>query len=144
MKTGLRTRLSPRRRDRGGWSLIEVIATLVLAALLVTLILPLIGSGIVGGTRPLLRMPETHSLRTEMDFWWNQYRSIYGEDLPALSAAINEGAASSPYQVLYNDWVEFDENGVEVETPGNTDNSLRVTLTNAQGEMLTAYFFPIP
>lgn len=144
MNTRFRQKSRSRLRDRSGWSLIEVIATLVLAALLVTLILPLIGSGITGSTRPLLRMPETYNLRTVMDAWWHEYRTVYGQDLPALAVAINEDAETAPYQVLYNDWVEFDENGVEVETPGNTDNSLRVTLGNAQGEALTAYFFPIP
>ena len=143
MKALLRRKKRGRLRDRGGWSLIEVIATLVLSALLITLILPLIGSGVTGGTRPLLRMPETYNLRTEMDSWWHLYRTVYAEDLPALSAAIDDDAAEAPYHVLYNDWVEFDADGQEIETPGNTDNHLRVTLGNDQGESLTAYFFPI-
>ena len=144
MKPRMRQQGSQRLRDRGGWSLIEIIATLVLSAILVTLILPLIGSGVAGSNRPLLRMPETYNLRTVMDAWWQEYRTVYAQDLPALSIAINEDAETAPYQVLYNDWVEFDENDLEVETPGNTDNTLRVTLGNAQGERLTVYFSPIP
>lgn len=133
-----------RLRNRGGWSLIEVIATIVLSAFLVTLLLPLIGSGIQGSRRALLRMPETYSLRTELDAWWQRYRTDYGADLPGLSAAITDAAASAPYDVLYNDWVDFDAAGVEFATPGDTNNKLRITLGNAQGERLTIYFFPIP
>ena len=100
MKTPFRQPNPRPFHDRGGFSLIEIIATVVLSALLVTMILPLIGSGVVGSNRPLLRMPETYNLRTVMDDWWQQYRSVYGQDLPALSIAINEDAETAPYQVL--------------------------------------------
>ena len=133
-----------RLRQHGGWSLIEVIATIVLSGFLVTLLLPLIGSGLVGSRRALLRMPETYSLRTEMDAWWQLYRTVYAADLPGLSTAIAADDDGAPYNVLYNDWVDFDAADVEFATPGNTDNNLRVTLGNDQGERLTAYFFPIP
>lgn len=133
-------------RRRGGFTLIEVIATVVLSSILIALMLPLINSGLQGNRRPLLRMPATYSLRTDMDAWWQLYRETNPTDLPVLSAAINAAAAADPppsYNVLYNGWVDFDATGAEFPAPG-TENVLRVTLGNAQGERLTAYFFPIP
>ncbi len=134
-------------RSGGGFSLIEVIATLVLSAILITLLLPLIGSGLQGSRRALLRMPETHSLRTEMDAVWHLYRTVYPTDLPGLSTALAEAAMADPppsYNLLYNGWVDFDAAGVEFIPAAGTENALRVTLGNSQGDRLTTYFFPIP
>jgi prepilin-type N-terminal cleavage/methylation domain-containing protein len=131
---------------RSGFTLIEVIATLLLSAILSAMLLPLIGSGLEGSRRALLRLPEAHSLRTEMDAVWHLYRSADPTDLPALSAAIDDAAEvyPPPYILLYNDWVDFDAEGVEFIPDPGTENALRVTLGNSQGERLTTYFFPIP
>ncbi|MEK6230508.1 MAG: prepilin-type N-terminal cleavage/methylation domain-containing protein [Luteolibacter sp.] len=134
-------------RCRSGFTLIEVIATLVLSAILIALLLPLIGSGLEGSRRALLRMPETYSLRTEMDAMSHLYRTVHPTDLPALSTAIATAAAVDPppsYSLLYNDWVDFDAAGVEFIPAEGIENVLRVTLGNSQGERLTSYFFPIP
>ena len=129
-------------RRRNGFTLIEVIATLVLSSLLVALMLPLINSGLEGNRRPLLRMPATYSLRTDMDALWQVYRSTYGTDLSGLATAISTASPPLAYSVSAT-WVDFDAAGVEfIPTPG-TENVLRVTLGNAQGERLTTYFFPI-
>lgn len=136
-----------RSGNRSGFSLIEVIATVALSAVLVALLLPLVASSLEGNRRALLRMPATHSLRTEMDALWHLYRTQYPTDLPGLSTAIAEAAAADPppsYNLLYNGWVAFDAAGVEFIPAPGTQNVLRVTLGNSQGERLTTYFFPIP
>lgn len=130
-------------RSRRGFTLIEVIATFLLSAVLVALFLPLIGSSLQGSRRALLSMPETQSLRTEMDTVWQLYRTTYANDLPALSEAV--AAHSSPSsEVLYNGWVDFDAKGKEYIPETESQKVLRVTLGNDDGERLTAYFAPIP
>ncbi len=133
-------------RNRGAFTLIEVIATLSLSAVLMAFLLPLIASGLQGSRSALLRMPETNNLRTEMDAVWHLYRTVYPDNLPALSARIAEAAAADPppYLLLENDWVDFDAAGAEFTPPPGNENTLRVTLGNSQGERLTTYFFPIP
>lgn len=82
-------------------------ATIVLSALLVALMLPLIGSGLEGSRAALLRMPATYNLRSGMDAWWQLHRSPCLDDLPGLSTPITEAAAADPppsYSVLYNEW----------------------------------------
>lgn len=126
-----------------GFTLIEVIAVLVLSGILISMSLPLIGSGLDGNRRALLRLPETHGLRTEMDKICHIYRSTYSTNLSGLSSAINTASTDSP--LSFNQvWVEFDAAGVEYIPPAGTENGLRLTLSNNQGERLTAYFFPIP
>lgn len=134
-------------RSRSGFSLIELIATLVLSAVLGSLLLPMIDSGLQGSRRALVRLPATQSLRTDMDAVWQLYRASYPDDLAGLSTAIASAATGDPapsYTVHYNGWVDFDAAGVEFIPPAGTENVLRVTLGNARGERLTTYFFPIP
>lgn len=147
----MNTRFHPSQRapvcNRGGFTLIEVIATLLLSAVVAAMLLPLIGSSLEGSRRALLGLPETHGLRTEMDAWWHHYRSTDPTDLPTLRAAINDAATASPppsYTLLSNDWVDFDAAGVEFIPPPGVEDTLRVTLGNSRGERLTSYFFPIP
>jgi prepilin-type N-terminal cleavage/methylation domain-containing protein len=129
-----------------GFTLIEVIATLLLSAVLMALLLPLIGSSLKGSRNALLRLSETNTLRTEMDAVWHLYRTDYPNNLPGLSAKITEDAEAdpSPYLLLDNDWVDFDAAGAEFIPPPGNESTLRVTLGNSQGERLTTYFFPIP
>ena len=130
-------------RSRSGFSLIEVIATLVLSAILIALMLPLIGSGLAGSRRALLRLPATQSLRTEMDAVWQLYRTGDRSDLSGLDTEIETAVADSP--LTYNlVWVDFDAAGVEFIPPAGTENALRLILSNDQGERLTTHFFPIP
>jgi prepilin-type N-terminal cleavage/methylation domain-containing protein len=131
---------------KSGFTLIEVISTLLLSAVLMALLLPLIGSSLQGSRSALLRLSETNTLRTEMDAVWHLYRTVYPVNLPALSAKIAEAAAADPppYLLLDNSWVDFDVDGAEFIPPPGNQNTLRVTLGNSQGERLTTYFFPIP
>lgn len=130
-------------RSRSGFSLIEVIATLVLSAILIALLLPLIGSGLDGSRRALLRLPATQSLRTEMDAVWQLYRTGNRSNLSGLDTEIETAVADSPltYSLV---WVDFDAAGVEFIPAAGTQNVLRVTSVNSQGERLTTHFFPIP
>ena len=128
-----------------GFTLIEAIATLVLSGVLIAALLPVIGSSLQGSRRALARMPATHSLRSEMDAIRHMHRSMNPSDLPALSAAIAAAASATspapPYILLENDWVAFDDQGVEFIPSSGEETALRVTLSNSSGERLTAYFF---
>jgi type II secretory pathway pseudopilin PulG len=138
----------------GGFSLIEVIATIVVSAFVVTLLLPLIGSGLQGSRRALLRLPETYDLRSAMDGWWHRYRIEFPTNLAGLfdeidaAATAAEGDPDAPYQIPERKWVQFDAAGLEsdvlVGEEDPAEDGLRVTLGNAQGERLSAIFFPIP
>lgn len=137
-------------RSRCGFTLIEMIVTLTLAAVLVAFMLPLISSGLEGSRRAAQRLPKAHSLRTEMDAIWHYYRTTDPTDptdLPALALAIEQAANATPpppYTLISNDWVDFNPDGHEITPASGEENVLRVTIGNSQGERLTSYFFPIP
>ena len=135
--------LSPRRN---GFTLVEVIVAFTLSAVLISMMLPLIGASLQGSRHAMVSLPKTHDLRTEMDAIWQHYRTTKPTNLPALSATIATAAAANPppYQLLYNDWVDFDDQGVEFIPASGVEKVLRVTIGNSEGESLTTYFFPIP
>ena len=131
---------------RSGFTLIELILTLTLSAVLIAMMLPLIGSGLKGSREALRSLPETRNLQTEMDAIWQLYRTTEPTNLPALSQAIATAASANPapYQLIDNDWVEFDAQGVESIPTNGAQEVLRVTIANSNGERLTSYFFPLP
>lgn len=131
---------------RTGFTLIELILTLTLSAVLIAMLLPLISSGLKGSREALRSLPETRNLQTEMDAIWQLYRTTQPTDLPALSQAVATAASANPapYQLIQNDWVEFDAQGVESIPANGEQEVLRVTIANSIGERLTSYFFPIP
>lgn len=132
---------------RQGFSLIEVVAALAVSATMAALLIPLMGSSLDGSRRMAKNGPQNFALRSEMDAWWQLYRTVYADDLSGLSTALTAAAAGPPpppYSVEYNGWVDFDSDGVELIPPPGTENVLRLTLANSEDEKLTAYFFPIP
>ena len=145
-KQGLQPKSRPLQL-RSGFTLIEVIAGLALSAALIALMLPLVGSSLEGGRKAISDLPETQSLRSEMDALWQTYRTTYPNDLEGLRNHIGKASASADASkaatVLDNTWVDFDDTGAEITPEADAKNALRVTLGNAAGERLTAYFFPI-
>ena len=146
MKSNIRKSQPVSFRGRKGFTLIEAIAALILASVLIVMLLPLIGSGFKGSRHALLKMPETHNLRTEMDAIWHLYNTTRPIDLPALLTTITNGAASNSasYNLKYIGWVNFDSAGVESTPNLGTGSVLKVTLGSSSGEQLTAFFFPAP
>jgi len=116
-----RTGASKRVHHSAGFTLIESVAALTFAAVLGVL-------------------PDTHSLRSEMDRIWEDYRSTTPTNLSALSVNITN---TTTFNIIDNSWVEFDVDGNEISVAGPSE-TLKITLANSQGEQLTSYFFPIP
>ena len=135
-----RTDASKRVHHSAGFTLIESVAALTFAAVLGVLLLPLIGSGLTGSRDAMKRLPDTHSLRSEMDRIWEDYRSTTPTNLSALSVNITN---TTTFNIIDNSWVEFDVDGNEISVAGPSE-TLKITLANSQGEQLTSYFFPIP
>ncbi len=146
MKSNIYNSPSVSLSSRRGFTLIEAIASLILSSILAAMLLPLIGSGLKSSRQALLRMPDTHNLRTEMDAIWHLYNTTRPIDLAALHSTITDGASSNSasYNLDYIGWVEFNSDGVEFTPSSGTGSVLKVTLGSRNGENLTAFFFPDP
>lgn len=129
------------QRRVSGFTLLEAIIGLLLSAVLVSLLLPLIGSSI-GGSRSAVRsLPEPQLLRNQMDAVTALHRTTYPNNLEGLASHIAQGAGPTTYQLVDSSWAAFDSQGIEI-TPSNGENNiLRIILGNGSGDRLTSYFF---
>lgn len=124
-----------------GFTLLEAIVGLLLSAVLVSLLLPLIGSSIEGSRRAVLGLSEPQLLRNQMDTITAIYRTSYPDDLGGLANHIAQGAGPSTYVLVDSSWVTFDAQGNEITPSDSEENILRITLGNTGGDRLTSYFF---
>ena len=124
--------MSARRPD--GFTLIEVIVAIVLAAIAMAAILPLLGNVFMASHEPLMQMNEGIALQKAMEdlvVW-------HTNGLESLRTHIGtEGGTYSNFAVQHNRYVEYPGGS---EAPAGTTNLLKITLRNSQGEFITRLF----
>lgn len=123
--------------SRRGFTLPEVIVTLVLIALIGVTLIAYMGDALTRSSDPAVRLREAMALRTVME----NIQSAHSNNLAVTSAAVgSEGGgqdnAFGQYYVIHNRNIQFTG---QTEQPGGT-NILKVTIRNAQGDRLTRLF----
>ena len=128
-----------------GFTLIEVIATLTVAAIFAAMFASYMGSNLTGSVAPLIRVQNAYVVNSIMENMNADYKKLTYSDatpLPTFKTHVTNGnnQASTPYfgtyTLLYNNYVTF--NGSDVETLGGT-NVLKVTISVAD-QRATALF----
>lgn len=144
-----------------GFTLVEVIITLVVAAIVGTMMFTTLGKSLSGSSDPIFRMQKSLSLQKVMENLVTAYEKYYGGDLPGLKDSIGtEGTTVTgsndvingycpksdkcEYTVVKNRYIKFESNA-EVELtdpPLATDpkDLLKVTIKNSNNETLTFIF----
>ena len=124
--------MSARRPE--AFTLIEVIVAIVLAAIAMAAILPLLGTVFMASHEPLTQMNEGIALQKAMEdlvVW-------HTNGLERLRTHVGtEGGTYSNFAVQHNRYVDFAGGS---EAPAGTNNLLKVTLRNSQGEFITRLF----
>jgi prepilin-type N-terminal cleavage/methylation domain-containing protein len=120
-----------------GFTLLEIIAGVVLLALLALMLVPLLGKPVTSAPQPATSLDEAFDLMNVME----NIKATYSNDLQALSSAVtSEGTVISnqfgAYTVVHNRFVTFTAG---TEQPGGT-NILKVTVKGDTGEVLTRLF----
>ncbi len=118
-----------------GFTLIEVIITLTVGALLMAVILPYLGTTVTRSGEPLTNLRNTLSIYRTMENMSAEYRSLQAGntlDLSALQGAIGaEGTDRSndfgDYHVLENRFILFDGSDQE-SAAGGAQHVLKVTI----------------
>jgi prepilin-type N-terminal cleavage/methylation domain-containing protein len=124
------------RRANGGFTLLEVVVTLTIAAVLATVLLLLFGHGVRRAAEPAARLAGVYRLQTVME---NIRHDAVSNSLVMVSARVGpEGSEADNgygrYRVVNNRFIALD-GGVEVAAPGTT-NVLKVTIADADGARL--------
>ena len=123
--------------SKAGFTLPEVIVTLVLIAIIGVTLIVLMGHALTRSSDPATRLREAMALRTVME----NIQSVHSNDLAATSSAVGsedsgQDNAFGQYYVIHNRYIEFVS---QAEQSGGT-NILKVTIRNAQGDRLTRLF----
>lgn len=131
-----------------GFTLLEVIVTLTVGAVLMAVIVPYLGTALSKSGTPLIQLKSALSAYQTMENITADYRRQQADntlDLVALRTAIgSEGSdrsnAFGTYRVLVNRFIIFDASGQEA-APGSNQNILKVTLaTQGPGPQFTTLF----
>jgi type II secretory pathway pseudopilin PulG len=131
----------------GGFTLVEVIITLLVAVILGSVMLQYLGSAVSRSSTPMERLAADALLHETADNIIGAFR----QTAPADSGAWNDfrngiGAAGTDqnnsygvYRVLFNDFIQFDASGNEMADVYGTapDNILKIVIAGASDDPLT-------
>lgn len=141
-----------RMKKNGGFTLIEVIVTLILASILGTMLVTFMGSTLTGSVQPLLRVQQANTAGQVMENITADYNKLNADDIGAgttvalstLKTHIQNGnvLTNTPYYgvytIVFNDYVTFDSSGNQSSNDGNS-RILKVSITQGSQTLTTLF-----
>ncbi len=133
-------------RNERGFTFIEIIVTLIIAAILGAMLIQFMGSSMTGSVEPVIRVQNAFTIEQVMEKMTADYKKLMAEDADPMGTfkgrVGNEGVEVEnnygKYKVECNHYIIFDSAGSE--TSGG-DRILKVSISNVNGEQrLTALF----
>lgn len=138
---------------RGGFTLLEVIVTMTVAAILGTILVSFMGSSLTGSVTPLLRVQNAGTLSQVFENITADYNKLNADDvgnntsvaLSTLNTNIDTGnnIASSPYYgpytIVYKNYISFDGGGNQVVDSSGNNKVLKVTLRQGDQTITTLF-----
>jgi prepilin-type N-terminal cleavage/methylation domain-containing protein len=132
-------------RGSHGFTLIEIIVTLIIGSILSALIVPYLGKALTASSVPIFRLSSAMDLKTVIENITEDYRQV-PTDLGRLETSIGaEGSSQNnaygQYQVILNHFIKFVSYNDEPRFGSDPANLLKVTIaSNDTGETMTALF----
>jgi len=132
--------------DQRGLTLLEIIVSLIVAAVMGAMLVQFMGTSMVKSAKPISRLQEGFVLNDAMENMTADYKRLLAADsspLATLKGYIDSGGTvgSDPYYGSYTPTTGFIlfSGGNEVEDTGGTNRLLKVTLTK-EGQSITTLF----
>jgi type II secretory pathway pseudopilin PulG len=139
--------LSNDKPRAAGFTLVEIIITLLVAVILGAVMLQYMGSALSQSSTPIKRLLAEAALQTVADniigdfrqtapsgsTGWNDFQSGVG------AAGTDQNNAYGEYRVLFNDFIQFDAAGNEIPDVYGTapENILKIVIAEAGDDSLT-------
>ncbi len=128
-----------------GFTLVEIIITLVVAAIVGTMMFTTLGTSLTKSSDPIHRMKKTFELQQVMENFITAYEKYYAGDLEGLKASITAGETSvskpyGSYTIVENLFIKFVSNVEQPASATDPQNLLKVTIKNSNNETLTYIF----
>ena len=143
-----------RMKKNGGFTLIEVIVTLILASILGTMLVTFMGSTLTGSVQPLLRVQQANTAGHVMENIITDYTKLNFDDIGAgttvalstLKTNVTAGSTDASrygaiYTIIYNDYVALNSDGTTAPVAdGSADpKTLRVSITQGSQTLTTLF-----
>ena len=138
------------KRDRqAGFTLIEIIVTLTLGALLGAMLVPFLSTALTKSGMVSVRLNDTLALQTTMENITADYRNrVLGENISLIVLQTAIGAEGSEqnnsyghYRVVANTLIDFVNESEVADTVGTApQDTLKVTLQDPSGVTFTTLF----
>lgn len=136
-----------------GFTLLEVIITMTIAAILATILVSFMGSSLTGSVTPLLRVQNASTLSQVFENITADYNKLNADDvgnntsvaLSTLNTNIDNGnnTASNPYYgpytIVYKNYVSFDGGGNQIVDTSGSNKVLKVTLRQGDQTITTLF-----
>ncbi len=139
-------------RKNDGFTLIELIVSLVLVAFVGTILVTFMTNSVVSSVVPLQRVQHANAIGQVFENITSDYKRLSAIDredgttiaLPTLKDNIDDGNDVNstpfygPYTVVFNDYVSFNSNGDEIADNGE-ERILKVTLSRNSQRMTSLF-----
>ncbi|HOC59830.1 MAG TPA: type II secretion system protein [Smithellaceae bacterium] len=128
------------RNPSAGFTLLEVIVTLIVASLLGTLLVSVTGTAVTQSARLPQRLVSVYGLNQVMDNITADYYSMLSQTndiLPVLKSRIDNHSGNYGNYTATTSWIRYaaDGNGNPIETGSNaSDKILKVVITPENGD----------
>jgi prepilin-type N-terminal cleavage/methylation domain-containing protein len=129
-------------KQKNGFTLIEIIITLVIASIFGVVIFQYLGSSLTRSSDPIFRLKKSLTLQQVAENITADYKLNFSTDLAGLKAKVDNPSTSGygNYTVVTSKYIKFD-NFQEIDEPNpNIKKMLKVTIKNEQNETLTMLF----
>jgi prepilin-type N-terminal cleavage/methylation domain-containing protein len=138
-----------------GFTLIEVIVTLIVASILGTMLVTFMGTTLTGSVQPLLRVQNANIAGQVMENITADYNKLNWDDIGAgttvalstLKTHVQNGNVSTntpyfgAYTIVYNDYVTLNSDGATAPIADTTGNNRTLRVSIKQGsQTLTTLF----
>lgn len=134
-------------RDQKGFTLVEVIITILVASILGLIFIQFMGTSMTGSVEPVIRVQDAFTIEQVMEKMTADYKKLRVESstpLATLQLRVSSGNYGS-YSVKHNDYILFndgDGDGIydEVHDDGSGGNKILKVAVSIGDERLTSLF----
>ncbi|HOO90595.1 MAG TPA: prepilin-type N-terminal cleavage/methylation domain-containing protein [Syntrophales bacterium] len=128
----------PDRNSSSGFTLIEVIVTLVIASILAVIVFTFMNTGVTKSGMPVIWTKHEYELSEVMDKVTADYRNAVGNpsfDLSSFKSQIEEKYRS----YISVEYTDFAFTGTDYEESGTNPNILKVTLVKDEHSLMALF-----
>ncbi|MFH2219338.1 MAG: type II secretion system protein [Pseudomonadota bacterium] len=131
-----------------GFTLLEIIMTLVVAAILGTILVQYMSTGLTRSTEPITQVQKTYSLNQIIEFMTADYKKLLETDsdpLVTLQTHIQDGndSAKDPYFGEYSQqtgYIKFPVTGGSEMADATGDNNVLKAVISSDNQSITVLF----